>query len=46
LIKSEFVEIIGSKVNIDIKEVKKIDKKGPRIVSKINKNKVIIKDYV
>ena len=46
IIKNGFQEKVGPDVEIMIKEVTKIDKKLPRIVTKIDKNKFKIKRYV
>ena len=46
LIKKGFQEKVGSDVKIDVKEVKKIDRKGARIISKIDMNKFTITGYV
>jgi len=46
LIKKGFQEKVGSDVKIDIKEVKNIDRKYGRIVSKIDLNKFNITGYV
>jgi phenylacetate-CoA ligase len=46
IIKNGFQEKVGPDVEIILKEVKKIDKKLPRIVTKVDKNKFKIKRYV
>jgi phenylacetate-CoA ligase len=39
-------EKVGPEVDIDIKEVEKVSKKGPRIVSEVDRNKFEIKQYI
>jgi phenylacetate-CoA ligase len=46
LIKKGFYKKIGSNVDIIIKEVKKLDKKGPRIVSKVDRTKIKITQFI
>jgi len=46
IIENGFHEKVGLDVEIVIKEVTKIDKKLPRIVTKVDKNKFKIKRYV
>jgi len=46
LLESSFQKKVGPQVEIIVREVKGIDKKGPRIISKINRNKFKIREYV
>jgi len=46
LLRDGYKEKIGEDVKIDIKEVKKISKKGPRIITKVDKSKFEIKEYI
>jgi len=46
LIKKGFQEKVGSDVRIDVREVKKIDRKGGRIVSKIDLNNFVVAGYI
>lgn len=46
VIKKGYQEKVGPEVEIDIKEVKKVSKGGPRIISNIDKNKFEIKQYI
>jgi phenylacetate-CoA ligase len=46
LIKKGFEEKVGSEVKIIIREVEKVDKRGPRIISKVDKNKFKIDQYI
>jgi phenylacetate-CoA ligase len=46
MIKNGFQEKTGPEVEVTIKEVKKISKKGPRIVSKVDKSKFEINQYI
>lgn len=46
LIRKGFHEKVGPEVEIFVKEVKKVSKGGPRIISKVDKSKFRIKEYV
>ncbi|MDH7517015.1 MAG: hypothetical protein QHH19_01530 [Candidatus Thermoplasmatota archaeon] len=46
VIKKGYHEKLGEEVEIDIKEVKRVNKKGPRIISKVDRSKFEIKQYV
>ena len=46
VLKEGYEEKIGSDIKVDIKEVKSVSKKGPRIVTKVDKNKFKIKEYI
>jgi phenylacetate-coenzyme A ligase PaaK-like adenylate-forming protein len=46
VIKKGYQEKVGPEVEIDIKEVDKVSKRGPRIISNIDKNKFEIKQYI
>jgi len=46
VIKKGYQEKVGSEVDIDIKEVEKLDQKGPRIISMIDKTKYTITHYL
>ena len=46
VLRKGYHEKIGKDVNIDIKEVEKVSKKGPRIVSNVDKTKFKIKQYI
>lgn len=46
VIKKGYQEKVGPEVEIDIKEVDKVNKGGPRIISNIDKSKFEIKQYI
>ena len=46
LVRKGFQEKVGPEVEIFVKEVKKVSKGGPRIISKVDKSKFRIKEYV
>jgi phenylacetate-coenzyme A ligase PaaK-like adenylate-forming protein len=46
LVRKGFHEKVGPEVEIIVKEVKKVSKGGPRIISKVDKSKFRIKEYV
>ena len=46
LIKNGFQQKVGSDVEIVVKEVKKIDKHGPRIVSKVDRSDFKVNQYI
>jgi len=46
VIKRGYIEKIGPEVDVDIKEVKRVGKKGPRIVSKVDKSNFQVKQYI
>lgn len=46
LVRKGFQEKVGPEVDIIVKEVKKVSKGGPRIISKVDKSKFGIKEYV
>lgn len=46
LLENGFQKKVGSNVEVIVKAVEKVDKKGPRIVSKIDRNKFEIREYV
>jgi len=46
VIQNGFQEKVGSNVTVTVKEVKKVNEKGPRIVSKVDKNNFEIHQYV
>ena len=46
LVRKGFHEKVGPEVEIFVKEVKKVSKGGPRIISKVDKSKFRIKEYV
>jgi phenylacetate-coenzyme A ligase PaaK-like adenylate-forming protein len=46
MLKQGFLEKTGSEVEITIKEIKKVDKTEARIISKIDRNKVKIIEYI
>ena len=46
LVRKGFQEKVGPEVEIIVKEVKKVSKGGPRIISKVDKSKFRIKEYV
>ncbi len=45
VLKQGFIEKFGSNIEIMTKEVKKIDRKKPRIISKVDRNKIKITGY-
>ena len=46
ILKNGYMEKIGSDIKLDIKEVKSVTKKGPRIITKVNKDNFRIKKYI
>lgn len=46
LLKNGFQEKVGQEVNISVKEIKKLSKNEARITSKVNRNKIDIKEYI
>ncbi len=46
VLRNGYQEKIGDNVKIDFKEVKKVSKKGPRIITKVDKSKFDIKKYI
>lgn len=46
VLRKGYQEKVGADVKIDIKEVEKVSKKGPRIVSKVDKSTFKIKQYI
>ncbi len=46
IIKDGYHKKIGKEIKIDIKEVKKVSTKGPRIITKVDKSSFQIKSYI
>ena len=46
VLKQGYKEKVGDEVKVDIKEVKKVSMKGPRIITKIDKSKFKVKKYI
>jgi phenylacetate-CoA ligase len=46
LLKDGFVKKMGNNVEINIREVNKIEGKSPRIVTKVDKSKLIVNSYI
>ncbi len=46
ILKSGFEEKVGPTVNVQIKQVKNLEKRAARVVSKVNKSEVEIKGYI
>ena len=46
LLKTEFEKKVGPGITVNVRVVKKIDRKGPRIVSKVDRRKFEIKEYI
>ncbi len=46
VIKQGFVKKVGSDLEINIKQVEKIDRTGPRIVSAVDRNSFVVKQYL
>jgi phenylacetate-CoA ligase len=46
VLRDGYEDKIGSDIKVDIKEVKSVSKKGPRIVTNIDKTKFITKKYI
>jgi phenylacetate-CoA ligase len=46
LLKNSFQEKVGSDVNISVKEIKKLRKKEARIVSRVDRSKININEYI
>jgi len=46
LLKNSFQEKVGSDVDITVKEIKKLSKKEARIISKVDKSKIEITEYI
>ena len=46
IIKNGYQEKVGSDVEIIVREVDKVSKKGPRIISKLDRNKFEIRQYI
>ena len=46
LLKTEFEKKVGPDIKVDLRVVKKIDRKGARIVSKVDKQRFEIKEYI
>ncbi|MBN2603648.1 MAG: phenylacetate--CoA ligase family protein [Candidatus Thermoplasmatota archaeon] len=46
IIKEGFQKKVGSDIEINIKQVEKIDRTGPRIVSAVDRNSFVVKQYI
>lgn len=46
IIREGYEKKVGREIRIDIKEVKKVSTKGPRIITKVDKNSFQIKSYI
>ena len=46
IIKNGYHDKVGSDVEIKIREVEKVSEKGPRIISKLDRNKFEIHNYI
>ena len=46
ILKQGFQEKAGSKVKISLKEIEKVDKSQARIISKVDRSNIKIKEYI
>ena len=44
-LKKSFASKVGENVDISIKEIKSVDRSEPRIISKVNSAKFVVKSY-